>query len=216
MGPARIFADGFLLSLSLCADLGVVNMAVIRLGLTRGARAAWYLGMGSCVGDMIYGLGSVSLVSLLSQHRGVRMLLWIGGSGVMLWLAARMLRETLYPRDLELPAGAPDDLRPEREFGRGAMLALSSPSSILWFAVVGGSVIAAHAASPHALLPFFSGFFAAGMLWTLMIAALAGYAHRRLGPRFVRALSLLSVLLFVYFAFSIFSQGYREFVLPPA
>jgi L-lysine exporter family protein LysE/ArgO len=92
------------------------------------------------------------------------------------------------------------------------MLALSSPSAILWFASVGGSVIAAHADSAFALLPFFGGFFAAGVLWTFMIAAITGYAHRRLGPRFVRALALMSALLFGYFAVTVFIHGYGEFV----
>jgi L-lysine exporter family protein LysE/ArgO len=77
---------------------------------------------------------------------------------------------------------------------------------------VGGSVIAAHAESRYALLPFFGGFFVAGALWTFMIAAITGYAHRRLGPGFVRALSLMSALLFGYFAITVFIHGYGEFV----
>lgn len=217
MWPGR-FLEGFLLSLSLCADLGIVNIATIRLGITRGARAALYLGLGSCVGDLLYAGASISLVSLLAAHRVVRWLLWIGGSGVLLWLAARMLREALRPRNLVIAEGAPADLRPAREFARGAMLALGSPSGVLWFAAVGGSVIAAQAAGAArgaALLPFFAGFFAAGTLWTLLLAAVAGYAHRRLGSGLVRALSLLSAALFAYFAAGVLASGYREFVAPP-
>ena len=209
---ARDAVEGFLLSLSLCADLGVVNVALIRLGIARGMRAAMCLGMGSCAGDMLYAVGSLSLVTLMAAHREVRLVLWIGGSGVLLWLAARMLRETLTPRELSLPPEAPAPLRPMREFSRGAVLALSSPSAILWFAAVGGSVIAAHAAGRSALLPFLAGFFVAGSLWTLLVAALTGLAHQRLNTRLVRALSLISALLFAYFAVGVFLRGYREFI----
>jgi len=210
---AQLFAAGYLLSLSLCMDLGVVNIAMVRAGLTRGMPAAMALGLGSCVGDMVYAVGSLSLVSLLLAHRGVRFSLWIGGSAVLLWLAVKMLRETWHPKQLAIAAtedaGA---LRPGREFARGMMLALSSPTSILWFAAVGGSVIAAHAAGATALLPYLSGFFFAGVCWTILIATLTGYAHRRLNARFIRGLSLASAMLFCYFAVVVFVNGYREFL----
>ena len=106
---ARDAVEGFLLSLSLCADLGVVNVALIRLGIARGMQAAMCLGMGSCAGDMLYAVGSLSLVTLMAAHREVRLVLWIGGSGVLLWLAARMLREgakiAIWDRDAKALVG---------------------------------------------------------------------------------------------------------------
>jgi L-lysine exporter family protein LysE/ArgO len=215
MALLEVFFAGFLLSLSLCMDLGVVNVALIRIGLTRGMRRALYFGLGSCIGDMIYALASLSLVNLLLAHKAVRLVLWIGGSAVLAWLTVRMLRESR--RTPAAPAMAPADVDPQtpalaREFGRGIMLALSSPTAILWFAAVGGSVIAAHAADRAALWPFFAGFFAAGVLWTIAIAALTGYAHRRLSANFTRALALLSAGLFAYFALVVFVSGYKEFV----
>jgi L-lysine exporter family protein LysE/ArgO len=209
-----------LLSLSLCADLGVVNLALVRAGLTRGMPAALLLGLGSCVGDMVYAVSSLSLVTVLLAHRDVRIGMWIGGSAVLAWLAVKMLRESRHPRSLVQPPGSvpregADGIRGIRavhEFARGVMLALSSPTAILWFAAVGGSVIASHATGTGALLPFLSGFLAAGVCWTLGLATLTGYAHRRLSASFVRGLALASAILFCYFAIVVFVNGYREFV----
>ncbi|MGO9634812.1 MAG: LysE family translocator [Steroidobacteraceae bacterium] len=210
---AQLFAAGYLLSLSLCMDLGVVNIAMVRAGLTRGMPTALLLGFGSCVGDMIYAVSSLSLVAVLLAHRGVRIGLWIGGSAVLLWLAVKMLRETWHPKQLAIAALEDGgSLQPGHEFARGMMLALSSPSAILWFAAVGGSVIAAHAGAGAALLAFLFGFFFAGVCWTVLIAALTGYAHRRLSTRFIRGLSLASAILFCYFAVVVFVDGYREFL----
>jgi len=201
------------LSLSLCADLGLVNIALVRAGLTRGMGAALAIGLGSCVGDMVYAVSSLSLVTLLLQHRSARLALWIGGSAVLTWLAIKMLRETWRPKPSSISRDSDGgSIRPAHEFVRGMLLALSSPTAILWFAAVGGSVIAAHATGTAALFPFLSGFLAAGICWTLSIAALAGYAHRRLSTRFVRGLSLVSALLFCYFAAVVFLHGYREFL----
>jgi L-lysine exporter family protein LysE/ArgO len=215
MALLQIFLAGFLLSLSLCMDLGVVNVALIRLGLTRGLRAALVFGLGSCIGDMIYALSSLSLVNLLLAHKAVRLVLWIGGSAVLLWLTVKMLRESRRTPAAAAVAAAgadPETLGLAREFGRGIMLALSSPTAILWFAAVGGSVIAAHAKDRSALGPFFAGFFVAGVLWTVALAALTGYAHRRLSANFTRVLALLSAGLFAYFALVVFVNGYKEFV----
>jgi L-lysine exporter family protein LysE/ArgO len=210
---AQLFAAGFLLSLSLCADLGVVNIAMVRAGLTRGMPAALALGLGSCIGDMVYAVGSLSLVTLVLGSREVRIVLWLGGSAVLSWLAVKMLRETWHPRQLSVVQGeVAGPLRPAREFMRGAVLALSSPTAILWFAAVGGSVIAAHATGRASLVPFLSGFFVAGVCWTLLVATLTGYAHRRLSSRFIRGLALTSAILFCYFAVVVFINGYREFV----
>ncbi len=210
----ELFAAGFLLSLSLCADLGVVNVALIRLGLARGMAAALYLGLGSCVGDLLYASSSVWLVSLLLAHRPVRIALWLGGTAVLAWLAGRMLRESLRPKTLPPPAAQAPPAPPWREFARGVLLALASPSAILWFAAVGGSVIAAHAGRAASLVPFFGGFLLAGVLWSVLIAALCGRARERFDPRLLRALALLSALLFCYFAISVFVSGYREFLAP--
>lgn len=228
---AQLFASGFLLSLSLCLDLGVVNVALVRAGLTRGTSAALLLGLGSCIGDLVYAVSSLSLVSLLLAHRQIRIALWLGGSAVLLWLALKMLRESRAARPLAIgaeggdvegtgvegtrawsPARGGRRAAAARDFLRGVMLALSSPSAILWFAAVGGSVIAAHAHDTAALVPFLLGFFAAGACWSLFMALVSGYAHRRLSGSFVRALALVSAILFAYFALVVFVRGYREFV----
>jgi L-lysine exporter family protein LysE/ArgO len=223
---ARLFASGFLLSLSLCLDLGVVNVALVRAGLTRGTSAALLLGLGSCIGDLVYAVSSLSIVTLLLAHRQIRIALWLGGSAVLVWLALKMLKESRQPKPLAIGAGeasaagpapqAAGNPSPPRtglaDFARGVVLALSSPSAILWFAAIGGSVIAAHAHERAALLPFLTGFFVAGVCWSVLMAIIAGYAHRRLGGRLVRALALASALLFAYFAIVVFVNGYREFV----
>lgn len=237
----KLFVSGFLLSLSLCLDLGVVNVALVRAGLTRGTSAALLLGLGSCIGDLVYAICSLSLVTLLLAHREIRITLWLGGSALLLWLAFKMLRESRrrVPLTAASPAvvssaaaadfGAPADsaagnadssataamdrIRAHSgDFTRGILLALSSPSAILWFAAVGGSVIATHARDPGALAPFLGGFFAAGVCWSVLMAVLSGYAHRRLSTSFVRALALASAILFAYLALVVFVQGYREFV----
>src|SRR6185295_11105661 len=90
-----LFGSGFLLSLSLCLDLGTVNAAAIRLALRAGARPAFLLGLGSGLGDLVYAALSAGGISLLFRFAAVRVALWLGGTVVLLGFAARMFREAV-------------------------------------------------------------------------------------------------------------------------
>ncbi len=48
MPALSMFSDGFFLSLSLCLDIGLVNVAMISLTLTHGFKPGFWLGLGSC------------------------------------------------------------------------------------------------------------------------------------------------------------------------
>jgi L-lysine exporter family protein LysE/ArgO len=216
---AHAFASGFLLCLSACLDLGLVNLAILRTALRDGARPAFLVGLGSCFGDLIYFTLSALGVSALLSWTPVRWTLWLGGAGVLVLLAAKMVREALRPRSLDLALAAhpaadsgvppPAASALARPLLLGLSLALASPTAILWFAAVGGSVIASFAGQRRILARFVAGFFAAGVLWSLVIAVGGARAGRVGGARLVRIFSLLSAALFAYFAFAVFRAGLR-------
>ncbi|HVX94421.1 MAG TPA: LysE family transporter [Polyangia bacterium] len=216
----RTFGSGFLLSLSVCLDLGLVNVAILRTALRHGARPAFWVGLGSCFGDLTYfALSAVGVTALLAWPPA-RWALWLGGTAVLLVLTARALRDAIRPRPF--PLGEPEaatqggraagrDLRFRRLFPLGLALALASPTAILWFAAVGGEIIASSvgAGQRRALVPFVAGFFAAGVVWSLALALAAAALGRVGGRRVVRALSAASAVLFAYFAVVVFRDGWR-------
>jgi L-lysine exporter family protein LysE/ArgO len=227
------FVTGFLLSLSVCLDLGLVNVAILRTAMRDGARPAFLVGLGSCFGDLIYFALSALGVSALLSWMPVRWTLWLGGTSVLLYLTGKMAREVVRPHALDLdaappaamgappPAGAMAASPPRRplfhpvfhplfhSFFLGLSLALASPTSILWFAAVGGSVIASFAGQRRVLPPFVAGFFVAGVLWSFAIAFGAARVGRAAGVGAVRILSALSAVLFAYFALDVFRAGLR-------
>ncbi|WP_245632923.1 LysE family translocator [Alicyclobacillus kakegawensis] len=203
--------SGFLLSLSLCLDLGIVNVALIKTGLERGLVPSFLVGLGSSFGDLIYAGLSMVGMSLLMQLSVVRWILWIGGTLVLLYLSLNMVQETVRPRNLHVtPDGlARSDNSRIKLFLTGVGLALSSPSSILWFAAVGGSVIAAtaHHYQIDTLVAFFIAFFCAGVLWSFVVAYISGQVRKIMGTQVIRLLSLVSAVLFIYFACRVFLNG---------
>ncbi len=229
----QLVTDGALLSLSLCLDLGIVNLAIIRTGIVRGAFPAFLIGLGSCFGDIIWaGLAGAGIVALL-QFTIVRWVLWIGGTAALLYLTFQMVRQAIAaptpgaaqvgPETAASAAVLPSHARQigsllalvgpatgmGRDFLDGLLLALASPTAIVWFAAVGGSLIASSVgnATTVDLTSFYAGFFLAGLGWSLAVAVGAAVLGRALGPALVRMTAIASAALFVYFAWRVFISG---------
>ncbi|WP_244816113.1 LysE family translocator [Caballeronia sp. Lep1P3] len=216
-----LMSDGFFLSLSLCLDIGIANVAIISLALSQGFRPGLVLGLGTCFGDLLYAALALAGMSALLQFPAVRWIVWIGGGIVLLFLTWKMAREALNPASAPPVEGQADARLPRqahlRSFLRGCLLAVSSPSAILWFAAVGGALIAkAGATSPVSASVFLLGFFCGGLGWTIFICTLASHGRKRAGTRLLRACHVFSALLFAYFAYSVIVDGYRELIVNAA
>lgn len=207
------FSNGFLLSLSLCLDIGIANIAMITLAMQRGYFHGFWLGIGTCVGDLIYAILAMAGMAVLLQFTAVRWVLWIGGSLILLWFAWKMVQNALRPT-ADLSAGdIGQALSIRQNFFRGIFLAMSSPTAILWFAAVGGALISRMSSSGTAASGWFlSGFFLAGVTWTAVLCAMGSVGGRMLGAKMLRWSYIASAVIFCYFAGYVILSGYREFI----
>ncbi|WP_213876756.1 LysE family transporter [Pseudomonas sp. dw_358] len=211
------FTSGFLLSLSLCLDIGIANIAMITLAMQRGYLQGFWLGLGTCFGDLAYAILALAGMTVVLQYSSVRWGLWLGGSALLVYFAVKMLISAWRgPGPLhEADQGA---LRSGwRDFARGVFLAMSSPTAILWFAAVGGVLISRSGASgPVGAGLFLSGFFSAGVLWCAVLCLVASQGGRLLGAQLLRWSYLASAAIFCYFAVYVIGSGYAEFILKAA
>lgn len=209
------FVQGFLFSLSLCFDLGMVNVAIIKTGVERGFKPSFMIGFGSCFGDLTYLALALVGFSFVLEMTVVRWVLWIAGTAILLLLAYKMAKESVHPKMIDWNAREQGSERTRQEHKReladflfGLGTALSSPTVMLWFVASAGPIVAEmHGGSRYAIAVFIAGFFAAGLLWSLGMAFISGRAGQALGAKFVRVISLLSAVLFVYFAIRVFWSG---------
>lgn len=213
-----LLSDGFFLSLSLCLDIGIANVAIISLTLSHGFKPGFVLGLGTCFGDLVYAAFALAGMAALLQFDAVRWVVWIGGAMVLLFLTWKMAREALNPASAPPVEGSADMTVPRpshlTSFLRGALLAVSSPSAILWFAAVGGALIAKAGATGTASASLFlTGFFLGGLGWTVFICSLASHGRKRAGTGLLRACHVLSAVLFAYFSYSVIVNGYHDLIL---
>src|SRR5471032_3095315 len=103
-----LLSDGFFLSLSLCLDIGIANVAIISLTLSHGFKPGLVLGLGTCFGDLVYAALALAGMAALLQFDAVRWVVWIGGAMVLLFLTWKMARESLNPASAPPVEGAAD------------------------------------------------------------------------------------------------------------
>lgn len=207
------FTSGFLLSLSLCLDIGVANIAMITLAMQRGYFQGFCLGLGTCVGDLIYAVLALAGMTVLLQYESVRWVLWVGGSALLVYFAAKMIYSAIHHSSVLAQASEANNGSPRKEFFRGIFLAMSSPSAILWFAAVGGTLIARSGGGGIASSGLFlAGFFCAGLVWTMGLCLAATQGGKLLGDKLLRYSYLASAAIFCYFAVYVILSGYQEFI----
>lgn len=208
------FSNGFLLSLSLCLDIGIANIAMMTLAMQRGFAQGFLLGVGTCIGDLIYAMLAMAGMTVLLHIEPVRWALWIGGSVILTVLSIKMLGSALKASPgLEDKAQQPKPESRLASLSRGIFLAMSSPSAILWFAAVGGAIIAKQGRSMANISLFLTGFFMAGLFWAVVLCGLARQGGKLMGAKMLKISYLASALIFIYFAVYVVYSGYTEFVL---
>lgn len=212
MNPA---ANGFLLSLSLCLDIGIVNIAMMTLSMQRGYWTGFWLGLGSCIGDLIYAVLALAGMTALLQFSAVRWGMWVGGSIVLMMFALKMGYSAFKSVSSTENPGMPASRRTHlQHLVKGALLALSSPSAIIWFAAVGGALIAqSNVQGWRATGYFLGGFFVAGVLWTVVLCAAATKGGKVFGARALSLCYFASAALFAFFAWQVVTSGYKSLIL---
>jgi L-lysine exporter family protein LysE/ArgO len=208
------YAQGFLLSLSLCLDLGMVNVAIIKTGIEKGLKPSFAIGFGSCFGDLLYMSLALLGVGAVFELPAAKWVLWIAGTATLLFLTFKMIRETWRPKAVVggLVAATAAGISLPRHFLTGLGLAMASPTAIAWFALVAGPIVTGMNIGHDVpgLLVFAAGFFSAGLLWSFGAAWISSVSGSSAGPQLVRALSFCSALLFLYFAAKVFWDGWDE------
>jgi len=202
-------SNGFLLSLSLCMDIGIVNVALLTLAMQRGFLPSFWFGLGSCFGDLIYAtLALVGMLTLL-QFTPVRWIIWIGGSLVLLFLMVKMTINAFSAPPESFNHHT--DRSHHSQFVKGMLMAMSSPSAILWFAAVGGALIAQSTdGSWETNLLFLSAFFSAGLIWTLGLCFVGHNSGKLAGQKILKYCYVGSAILFAYFAYKVILEGYEN------
>jgi L-lysine exporter family protein LysE/ArgO len=203
--------QGSLFSLSLCFDLGIVNVAIMKTGIERGFKPSFMIGFGSCFGDLLYMSLALLGVSVIFEIGWVKWPLWAVGSVFLTYLSVKMAREAWRPKPLSADGAQAKNRSLLRDWASGLGLAVASPTVIAWFALAAGPILAGmNIARGEGMLMFTAGFFIAGLVWSAAVAAISSLSGTMFQGPMIRLFSIGSAMLFCYFAVKVFVSGLRD------
>lgn len=205
-----LFISGFLIGLSLVLQLGTGNLGLIRTGVKKGFFPAFIFSLGCAAGDGLYALLAVYGVALLLQSSSIfQIVMWIGGTLMLCYLAFQAFKDTIHPKELDLNKDGIEKKSLWAYFFTGFVLVVTSPTGLVWFATVAGSVVssAIGGAADESLLPFIYGFIAVSVIWGAVLAYISSIGGKVMGNKMMRLFSFISGILFLYFAIFVFTHG---------
>jgi chemosensory pili system protein ChpE len=192
----EVIVSGWLIGVAIALPVGPVITEIIRRGLRAGFLPAWLVSLGAAASHAILvSLTLLGVVTLLDRPTWHAVL---GGAGVLVlgYLGVDALRAGADPPTPE------DATRAGRPFLVGFSIGIANPITLLWFLTVGGGLIAAHGGggTARSAIAFGASFIIGVVCWDTVVAGLAGYGRRWMGPKTLRALNVTAGLVFFAFA----------------
>jgi chemosensory pili system protein ChpE len=202
----ELFVSAFLLGLLFNAMPGAVFAESLRRGMRGGFGPALGVQVGSLLGDFVWAVLGLMGAAVLFSLPIVQTPMAILGGLFLLWLAWQALRDGLGPvprLELDTAQGVG-----RGDLAVGAILSLSNPMNITYWAGLGGTVVALGAAdaNAHAFVTFLAGFMTSSFLWCFLCAGLIAWTRRQIGPRLWQVLHIGSAVGLAYFAWRILSR----------
>jgi threonine/homoserine/homoserine lactone efflux protein len=188
------FLTGFLLGLAVAASPGPIALLCIRRTLSRGWPEGVASGLGVATADAVYAsLAAFGVAALTAVLVGGRFWLALAGGLALIVIG---LRGALARPETE-EASSPGRMGLIRAYVSTVGLTLANPQTILTFAAVFTSASSTFGQRVPALLVL--GVLSGSASWWVILTGAAALARRRLNPRLLRTIRVVSGVLVVLF-----------------
>jgi threonine/homoserine/homoserine lactone efflux protein len=186
-----------LLGISLAAPLGPASVAVIQNGLKQGFQRAFLTGVGVTLADTTYLMLVFFGLSSFINAPIVKVLIWVFGSIILVYLGIQSLRDGTTSFVLEADIG-PSSRSP---LLAGYLINLSNPLAVIWWLGIFGSILSSAAAggSRTSALMVSSTILAGILLWHSFIAFLTHWGKRFLNQKTIRFINILAGIVLILF-----------------
>lgn len=196
-----LFVAAFGLGFVFNAAPGPVFAETLRRGLRGGFSVAMQVQLGSLVGDATWALLGLLGVGLILQVEGVRLPLACAGAVYLVWLGVSAWRDSGQPEAharSDLSTRASDATHATGAFGSGAMLSLTNPQNIAYWAALGSALgtVGVQAPTVTEYGVFFAGFMVASIAWCFICAWGVDWFYRRATASWMRWSYRLCALIF--------------------
>lgn len=188
--------SSMLLGITFCASPGVITAEAVRRGLARGFGAAFFVELGSLVGDATWAIVALIGAAFLIQQPVARLALGFLGGGLLFYLAWNALRDAWRGG---MPAAR--DTRVQGDFTTGAVLSLGNPFEIAFWLGTGGTAVSRVVGHPQPIhfVVFFAAFMVGALVWCFLLAGLIAWGQKFVTARFFQIVNGVCGLYLAWF-----------------
>ncbi len=199
-----IFA-GALIAISFSAPPGPVAMETIRRGLHGGFNPALRVQLGSIIGDLMWCAIAIIGLAPLAQLAWLRLTLGIAGVGLMIYLGAMGIRDSLKESAVPQPAAGATT---RGAFRSGMAISMANPMAVGYWLSVGGALLAAGAIGQSAAqtASFLSGFLGGVLAWAFVMAFAVRWGKQLMTPPLFRVVNFACGAALLVFGLALASQ----------
>lgn len=193
-----LVASAFLLGLILNAAPGAVFAETVRRGMHGGFGPAFAVQVGSLVGDATWAVLGLAGIGLLLRSEGLQTPVAVAGALYLAWLA----RDSWRAASSDELAPPPPGVAEQKALRAGALLSLTNPQNLAYWAAVGSALGSLGVKSPTLAdeATFLLGFMGASVFWCFFCAGLVNLAFRHAGPGWTRLTHRLCAVAFALLA----------------
>ena len=188
--------QGLGFGLILQISVGPVCIAVLHKGVDQGFWHAFAMAWGAALVDALYIFVSVAGVAALLQFETARVIIGLGGAGLLLFFGLRYLRAPVGTTQIRKRGASP-----LKSFAYGVALTLTNPLTILfWVGVLGSMMSTRSFDGAGGVVYFAAGCIMATLLFLSGIALASHFLERLLNPRLAVWLNRAVGLFLIGFA----------------
>jgi len=196
-----LFFAALLLGFLFNAAPGAVFAETIKVGVRGGFKPALAVQIGSLLGDAVWAILGLLGIGVLLQIDALRIPVGFAGVAYLLWLSF----DSWKAANSELGVVSASDTEVTRDaLKSGALLSLTNPQNIAYWAALGSALGSLGIADPEPIhyTIFFAGFMVSSIMWSFMCAAMVDRLFRNAGQKWAKLTYKVCALAFLLLAMS--------------
>lgn len=197
----NIFLSAIGLGILFNATPGAVFAESLRRGVRGGFSSALAVQIGSLIGDFVWAVLGLLGAAALMTLPWIKIPLSAGGAILLAWMAWRAARDAFGPMPDSESGGRLD----ASGFVAGVGLSLSTPTNIVYWAALGGTISALGVSNPNgvAFAVFLFGFMIACVAWCFFCAGMIAWMRKMTSPTIWSTLNLFCAAGLLFFSIKV-------------
>ncbi len=209
----EVLIAAFIVGMTHAVPPGPITFEVLRRGAAEGLVSALKVDFGAVAADAVFFiLIVIGLTQVINNQYG-RLALWLGGSGLLMFLGIRGVWKAMVVRKKMAEAAMPESKRKDTPpLLTGFLICITSPFAIIWWTSIFAGSMTLFNTDTITMALVFTGIAIACFAWYALIGLSGKLSRRLFSPGIAQVLSLICSGMMVLFALLLLYRGYISFL----